>query len=306
MPSPAPQGGHLSSQGSATPPNQTIPVATPSTSTPKPRPQLEIVGGRAVKGRHVYSQPASRLAAKSQPQAQGSSRRTASVKPVGKKARQGRSGQEQRLKAGSFVDEGKTQLEKPCNSGKATSQSTGKKSAVAGRGRGTGRMQGVTAWSQQGGGSVMAGTSDGGRSSSVAVEVESLQKFQQEPRRKKGQETQPEPPRGKSCNPQPEPPRGKSCNPQPKPPRGKNCNPQPKPPRGRSCNPQPEPPGEDEQKTQRRHPGKRLNTSQAFRDLTNHCSSQGTGQRRLFNLSAAPACGRGKKVGPWPAVSPHL
>ena len=39
----------MSSQDSATPPNQPIPLATPHTSTPKPRPQLQFVSGGGVR-----------------------------------------------------------------------------------------------------------------------------------------------------------------------------------------------------------------------------------------------------------------
>ena len=426
---PLPQGGHLSSQGSATPPNQTIPVATPNTSTPKPRPQLEIMGGRAVKGRQLGSsgaRPVSRLAAKKQPQ--GGGRRTASLKPAGKKTRQVGSDEEQRFKTSSVVGEGKPQLEKPCDSEKATSQTAGRKSAVAGKGRGAG-VPGVPAWNQQ---EIGAGASDEERTPSMdclLVEVESVENSQQEtepepprgksyetqpepprgksfetqpepprgksyetqpepprgksyktqpgpprgksyetqpepprgksyetqpepprgksfetqpepprgksyetqpepprgksyktqpgPPRGKSYETQPEPPRGKSFETQPEPPRGKSYETQPKPPRGKSYETQPQPPRGKSCKTQPEPPRGKSYKTRPQPPrgksyetrpqppAKRLNTSQAFRDLTNHPIPRAEGPRRVFNLSAAPVGHRGKKVGPLPSVPPR-
>ena len=416
---PLPQGGHLSSQGSATPPNQTIPVATPNTSTPKPRPQLEIVGGRAVKGRQLGSSGArlvSRLAAKKQPQ--GGGRRTASLKPAGKKTRQGGSDEEQCLKTSSVVGEGKPQLEKPCTSEKATghTDTAGRKSAVAGKGRGAG-VPGVPAWNQQ---EIGAGVSDEERTPSVdclLVEVESVENSQQEtepqpprgksyetqpqpprgksyetqpgsprgksyetqpqpprgksyetqpepprgksyetqpgaprgksyetqpgaprgksyetqpepprgksyetqpepprgksyetqpePSRGKSYETQPEPPRGKSYETQPEPPRGKSYKTQPQAPRGKSYKTQPQPPSGKSYKTQPRPPRGKSCKTQPQPPAKRLNTSQAFRDLTNHPIPRAEGPRRVFNLSAAPVGHRGKKVGPSPSVSPR-
>ena len=236
-------------------------MATPSTSTPKPRSQLQIVGGRVIKGRQdgpAGPKPVSRLSTSTKNQTQGS-RRAATLKVAGKEeAWQDRSDQKQLLKTSSSGGEGKGQATKPCTEvvqKNCNDQSAGKMTAVAKSGRGT---SGTLAERGRGTGRTQA---ERGRGTG---------RTQAESGRGTGR-TQAE--RGRGT--------GRTQD------------------SSKNAQLQPEPTGEKKHEPQSKPPGKHLNTSQVLiRDITNQPSPGETAprQRRLFNLSAAPACGRGKKV----------